>query len=404
MARPLEGIRVVELSMWGFVPSAGAILSDMGAEVIKIEPPTGDPMRELSVGGMAPDAYGFRYLWEIYNRGKRGMSLDLSAEGAGDLLDKLLEGADVFLTSLLPAARRKLKIDEDTLRARHPNLIYAIGSGQGLKGPDAEKGGFDLISYWGRAGIASALTPDHAEYPAPMPGPAFGDTAAGAFLAGSVAAAVAQRLMTGKASLVDASLLGWGMWALQPGIVEAKLAGVDEMPKAERNMMPNPLVNSYRTSDGRYVTLSMLQGQRYWPDFCRAIGHPDLAEHPDYRTNELRKENLEACIDHLSAIFVTRPLAEWRVALATQSGQWDVVQKAGELAQDAQALANRYVQDVDYGGGRSLTMVSTPARFDNEALPSRPAPELGADNDAILADLGFDEDQIIDLKVAGIVH
>lgn len=404
MGGPLQGIRVVELSMWGFVPSAGAVLSDMGAEVIKIEAPAGDPMRELSMGGEAPDAYGFRYLWEIYNRGKRGMALDLSADGAIELFDKLLATADVFLTSLLPAARRKLKIDIPDLQARHPKLIYATGSGQGTRGPDAEKGGFDLISYWARAGIASAITPANAEYPSPMPGPAFGDTTAGAFLAGSVAAAIAQRLLTGKASVVDTSLLGWGMWALQPGIVGAKLAGVEELPKAERNMMPNPLVNVYRTSDDRFVTLSMLQGQRYWPDFCRAVGRPDLVDDPRFHTDALRTANLAECVDCLSEVFASRTLEEWRTVLAIQSGQWDVVQRAGEVPRDAQALANGYVQDVDYGGGRSLTMVSTPARFDNHALPARPAPELGADNDAILAALGLDEEEIIGLKVAGIVH
>jgi crotonobetainyl-CoA:carnitine CoA-transferase CaiB-like acyl-CoA transferase len=403
VSRPLEGIRVIEVSMWGFVPSAGAVLADMGAEVIKIESPSGDPMRGLSIGGVAPDAYGFCYIWEIFNRGKRGMSIDLKLDGALGILDRLLETADVFLTSLLPEARRKMKIDIDDIRRRHPNVIYAVGSGAGTHGPDAEKGGFDLISYWGRSGIASAMSAVNAEYPVPMPGPAFGDCAAGAFLAGGIAAAIAQRAMTGEVSVVDTSLLNWGMWALQPGIVGAKLAGVEEMPKSERNMLPNPLVNSYRTSDSRFVSLSMLQGQRYWPEFCRAVGRSDLIDDPRFATDELRKANLADCITCLEDIFASRPLADWRIELTKQEGQWDVVQKAGELPLDAQALANRYVQDVDYGGDRKLTMVSTPVQFNRQALEARPAPEFGADNDAILTELGLSDEEIIELKIAGVI-
>ncbi|MFN3472607.1 MAG: CaiB/BaiF CoA transferase family protein [Blastomonas sp.] len=403
MDRPLEGIRVIEVSMWGFVPSAGAILSDMGAEVIKIESSSGDPMRGLSIGGVAPDEYGFCYTWEIFNRGKRGMSIDLKLDGALDVLHRLLASADVFLTSLLPEARRKMKIDVESIQARHPHLIYAMGTGTGTKGPEAEKGGFDLISYWGRSGIASAMSAADAEYPASMPGPAFGDTAAGAILAGGIAAAIAKRLMTGKASVVDTSLLNWGMWTMQPGIVGAKLADVDEMPKSERSMMPNPLVNSYRTSDGRFVTLSMLQGQRYWPGFCRAVGRPDLIDDPRFSTDALRQANLADCIACIEEIFAARPLTEWREMLATQDGQWDAVQKARELHQDVQVLANNYVQDVKYNDGRTLTMVSVPIQFDQEALPARPAPEFGADNDAILTELGMSEEEIIDLKIAGII-
>lgn len=404
MSGPLKGIRVIELAMWGFVPSAGAVLSDMGAEVIKIEPPSGDPMRELSMGGAAPDEYGFRYIWEIFNRGKRSIAMDLRSDGALDLLHKLLETADVFLTSLLPEARRKMKIDIDDIKGRHPNIIYAVGSGQGPLGPDGEKGGFDLISFWGRAGVASALTPADARYPLPMPGPAFGDCTCGATLAGGIAAAIAQRAMTGKASVVDTSLLGWGMWAMQPSIVGAKLADVDEMPKPERNMMPNPLVNAYRTADDRFIMLSMLQSQRYWAEFCRAIGREDLENDSRFATDEARSANLDACIACLDEIFATRTLEDWKAALSTQSGQWDVVQKAGELPNDPQALANGYVQDVDYGDGRTLTMVSTPVQFDREALPAKPAPDIGGDNDVVLSGLGLTEEEIINLKVTGVVY
>ncbi len=401
--RPLEGIKVIEVSMWAFVPSCGAVLSDWGADVIKIEPPSGDPIRGLNMGGIAPGTGGFTFMYEIFNRGKRSVSMDLNVDGAVELLYKMVADADVFLVSLLPSARRKLKIEVDDIRAHNPNIIYAAGNGQGALGEEADKGGYDSISFWARSGIASAVTPNDAPYPLAMPGGAFGDGTSGAIFAGGIAAAIAQRERTGEAAIVDGSLLGTGMWALQPGIVGANLLGIDEMPKAGRTAMPNPLVNNYRTSDDRFVALCMLQGQRYWPGLCAAIGRDDLIEHPDYADDASRGANIEACIAELDATFATKPLAEWVQILAAQPGQWNVVQKAGELVRDPAALANGFVQDVDYGDGRSLTMVSTPVQFDRKPSPASPAHELGSDTDAIMAEIGLDEDAIINAKIAGIL-
>jgi len=404
MNRPLEGIKVVEVSMWAFVPSAGAMLADMGADVIKVEPHAGDPVRALAMSGIAPGTGGFTFMYEIWNRGKRSVTIDLNAEGALEVMHKLLEDADVFLTSLLPPARRKLGIDVPDLQSRHPNLIYAIGSGQGAKGPDAEKGGYDSISFWSRSGVASAVTPTNSPYPLPMPGGAFGDSMSGTVLAGGIAAAIAQRAMTGKVSVVDASLLNTGMWVMQPGIVASNLIGVDELTKPGRSMMPNPLVNNYRTSDGRYLALSMLQGQRYWPGVCKAIGRPDLIDDPRFATDAARAANTDECIAVLDEVFATKTLAEWKPIMRSQDGQWDVVQKVGELPNDEAALANQFIQDVDYGDGRSIKMVSTPVQFDRQALPARPAPDLGAHNAEVLAELGYSEEELLELQIAGIIY
>jgi crotonobetainyl-CoA:carnitine CoA-transferase CaiB-like acyl-CoA transferase len=403
MSKPLAGIKVVEVSMWAFVPSAGAVLADWGAEVVKIEPPTGDPMRGLNYAGIAPGAYGFTFMWEIFNRGKRSITIDLAVPGASELVYKLIASADVFLTSLLPAARRKLGIDVDDIRSRNPKIIYAVGSGQGAFGDEAEKGGYDSISFWARSGIAAAITPDGSPYPLAMPGGAFGDGMSGAIFAGGIAAAIAQRERTGEGTVVDGALLASAMWALQPGIVGAALTGAKELPKMTRNAVPNPLVNSYRSSDGRFVALCMLQGQRYWPGFCQAIGRPDLADDERFATDALRAANINDCIAILDEVFATRPLREWTAVLATQPGQWDVVQQAGELATDPQAIANGYVQSVDYGDGRSITMVSSPVQFGRTPSAIGPAPGLGAHSDEVLAELGLSEDDIIDAKVAGIV-
>lgn len=404
MNKPLEGIKVVEVAMWAFVPSAGAVLADMGADVIKIEPPAGDPMRNLTTAGIAPGTKGFTFQWEIFNRGKRSITMDLGVEGAVDLLHRLLEDADVFLTSLLPPARRKLKIDVDDIRSRHPNIIYAVGSGQGPSGPSAEKGGYDGISFWARSGAASAATVEGQSFPTPLPVGAFGDSLSGAILAGGISAAIAQRAIHGRTSVVDASLLGAGMWGMQSAIAGSWLAEIPEMPKWGRIMSPNPLVNNYRTADDRFVGLCMLQSQRYWPGFCRAIGHPELAEDNRFDTDAKRSLNISECVAVLEDIFADKTLEEWRGLLATQEGQWDVVQQAGELLSDPDAVANNFIQDVDYGDGRVMKMVSTPLQFDRKALSASPAPDLGANNDDVLLELGLNEDEIIDLKVAGVVY
>lgn len=403
MNRPLSGIKVVEVSMWAFVPAAGAVLADMGAEVTKIEPPAGDPMRWLTYSGIEPGAGGFTFLWEIFNRGKRSITVDLNIEGAAGLLHRLLEDADVFLVSLLPSARRKLRIDIEDITSRHPRIIYAVGSGQGALGPEADKGGYDSLSFWARGGIASAVTPDGSPHVLGQPGGAFGDSISGAILAGGVAAAIAQRERTGKVSVVDASLLGTAMWVMQTGIVGAALRGVNELPKLSRDVVPNPLVNSYRTADGRFIALCMLQGQRYWPGFCEAAGRPDLIADPRFDSDASRAANLKACVATLDELFATRTLEEWQAILSRQEGQWNIVQQAGELVRDEQAVSNRFIQDVDYGDGRVLKMVGTPLQFDRQAIEARPAPELGAHNDEVLRELGYTAEQILDLKVAGVV-
>jgi crotonobetainyl-CoA:carnitine CoA-transferase CaiB-like acyl-CoA transferase len=403
MPGPLKGIKVVEVAMWAFVPAAAGMLCDMGATVIKVESPAGDPLRGLVTTGFGANPQGFVISWENYNRGKRSIAVDLRRKEGLEVLHKLLADADVFLTNLLPPARRRMKIDADELRSRFPKLIYAVGSGVGQQGPEADRGGYDATTYWARSGIASSTTPEDADYPVGPPGPAFGDCASAATLAGAVAAALAQRAMSGHAAVVDVSLLAVGMWSMQRGITEAALEGKERFPKPKRGTTANPLVNIYRTQDGRFLSLCMVEVQRYWATFCEVAGRPDLAMDPRFQTEAERARNSAVCVAELDVLFRSKTLAEWRAILARQDGPWDVVQHVGELKDDCQVRANSYMQPVDYGDGRTLNMVSVPMQFDGAPFRARPAPQLGADSESILRQLGYSEERIIELKIAGAV-
>ncbi len=402
MDKPLAGIKVVEVAMWAFVPACGGMLSDLGADVIKVEPPSGDPLRGLQIGAIGGGS-GVDYSWESYNRGKRSITLDLKTEEGREVLMKLCDGADVFLTNLLPPARRSMGIDADSIRARFPAIVYASGSGSGPNGPERDKGGYDSISYWARGSISATMTEDGAERPVGPPGPAFGDTASGAMLSGAICAALVKRLRTGEGSTVDVSLLGTAMWSMQRLICQSTADGNLRFPRPSNPKPYNVLVHNYRTADSRFVSLCMLQADKYWAPFCEVAGRPDLAADPRFADAKLRAENVEACFAEMKALFASKTLAEWRAVLGRQDGQWDVVQEVGEMQADPQVQANGYLQRADYGDGTTIPLVGLPMLFDGQPLPARRSPELGADSDAVLASLGYDEDAIIDLKVKGVV-
>jgi crotonobetainyl-CoA:carnitine CoA-transferase CaiB-like acyl-CoA transferase len=400
----LEGVKVLEVSAWAFVPSAGAVLADWGAEVVKVEPPAGDPMRGLFNAGAAPE--GPSYLWEIWNRGKRSIALDLREDTARQIVLELAADADVFLTSYLPGTRAKLGIDIADVQARNPAIIYACGTGFGPKGDDAEKGGYDAISFWARGGLASSVTPIGYGQPIGMPSGAFGDSLSGMALAGGVAGALLRRTRTGQGAVVDASLLGTAMWSMQMGIVGAAVAGA-EVPRDDTSQPPkapsalHPLVCNYRTADGRWLSLCMLQFDLYWRGVLEVVGRADLIEDPRFADDATRPRHFADMIDELTKTFGERTLAEWRVELARQRGQWDVVQHIVELPDDPQARANGFVQDVTYPNGEQLPLIASPVQFDRTPATLRPAPGLGADRDAVLAGLEMDEAPTSDAQSSG---
>jgi crotonobetainyl-CoA:carnitine CoA-transferase CaiB-like acyl-CoA transferase len=404
MTKVMEGVRVLEVALYGLVPTAGAVLADWGADVIKVEhPETGDPIRGLVAWGIRPGDGGVTYLWEVFNRGKKSIGIDIRTAEGREVLLSLAEQADVFLTNFLEPARKKLQIDVDDVMLRNPRIIYARGTGHGPKGPDAAKGGFDGISYWARAGVSTAAMPADYGYPIQQPGPAFGDIQTGMHLAGGVAAALYHRERTGNGLVVDTSLLASGMWAMQASMAGAYVSGRGELPRFDRRKPGNPLANVYRTADNRFINLAMLESDRYWPGFCQAIGRPELAADARYATDGDRMANLDECIDLLDSIFAEHDLDKWRKTLASQDGQWAIIQTTSEVLDDIQAEPNGYLRWVPYDNGATLPLVVAPVQFDGEAAALTPGPAHAADTDQVLMDAGYTWDDLLRLKERGAI-
>jgi crotonobetainyl-CoA:carnitine CoA-transferase CaiB-like acyl-CoA transferase len=397
MSRILEGVRVVELAAWTFVPAAGAVLADWGADVVKVEhPQTGDPQRGLVSSGLVPAGGGVNYLMEQPNRGKRSIGIDVAHPDGRELLYQMIEGADVFLTNLLPDSCERLGVDVKSVRERNPKIIYARGQGQGVRGEAANTGGYDGAIYWGQAGVANALIIRPGDFP-PLQRPAFGDIMGGLTIAGGIAAALFRRERTGEASVVDVSLLHLGLWNVSPDIVAAGLTGA-EVPKFDRRDMPNPVSNIYKTSDGRFLLLMYLQSDRHWPEFCEAVERPDLLDDPRFNDAKARFQNRRECIATIDEIIASKPLSDWRDRLSKCEGVWGPVQTELEVHNDPQVIANGYIPEVVDGNGNRFRLVANPVQFDEEPEVLSPAPDHGQHTEELLLEMGLDWERIIALK------
>lgn len=398
----LQGIRVVELAAWTFVPAAGAVLADWGADVIKIEhPETGDPQRGLISSGIVSAAGGVNHFIEQPNRGKRSVAIDTRTPDGLELLMKIVETADVFLTNLLPDSRARMGIDVDDVRARNPRIIYARGHGYGTKGDLATQGGYDLAAYWARGGIGDAYSLGDGSYP-PIQRPAFGDVYGGLSIAAGIAGALFKRERTGEASVVDVSLLNAAIWQLGPDIVGAGITGQD-IPKFNLDEMPNPAASIYKTQDGRFIAFVLLQADRFWADFCTRLGRTDLIDDERYANAMVRFGNRADCINELRATIGSQDLAYWEKAFAGFEGVWDVMRTAHDVHSDEQALLNGYLPRATNTSGIEFSLAASPVQFNETPLDLERAPEHGEHTDELLAELGFDEEQVIDFKINSVI-
>jgi crotonobetainyl-CoA:carnitine CoA-transferase CaiB-like acyl-CoA transferase len=405
----MHGVRVVELAQFTFVPASGGVLADWGADVIKVEHvEKGDSQRAL-VNIMGLDKFTkteFFPIMEGPNRGKRSIGLDLASEGGRRVLAALVEKADVFVTNFREGTRKSLKLEVADIRALNPNIIYFRGTGQGVRGADGPSGGYDQTSFWARSGIAHAVTPPSFDRIVSQPTGAFGDNIGGMTIAGGIAAALYKRAMTGEPSVIDVSLLSAGMWAASYGINHSLLLG-ESLPPMDppHNGSPrNPLSGGpYKTKDGRFLQLGMLQPGKYWPEVLGRLGRPDLVE--DERFNDAYKimDNAIEAAAALAEVIAAITLDEWRDAMKGAQGQWALIQNFLEAGNDPQARDNGYIRTVVDHTGVERELVSNPVQFDETPPDIARAPQFAEHTDEILRELGIDDDELIELKIAGAV-
>lgn len=383
MTGPMEGINVVELGVWVAGPATGGILADWGADVVKIEPPGGDPGRMF--GKMLGCDLGVNPPFEMDNRSKRSVVLDLSEEAGRETAFELLDGADVFVTNVRPAALKRLGLDYEAVAARNPRLVYGLITGYGETGPDADRAAYDVAAFWSRAGVAHLLTRPGDTPPFQRGG--MGDHSAGMTLAAAVCAALVARARTGTGQLVSTSLYRQGAYTVSFDLNTYLLTG-QPIAIGQRESMGNPCMNNYATADGRRFWIVGLEGDRHWPPLCRAVGHPEWLSDPRFSDAYSRFVNAVELIAELDAVFATRTLDEWAQVFAAEPDFfWSPVNSLEDVVADEQFHAAGGIVDVP-DGQSSVPMVATPADFHGTPwAPRSAAPELGQHTEEVLAEL-----------------
>ena len=410
MYQTMRGVKIVEVASYLFVPMAAGILADWGADVVKVEHPiTGDPYRGLRndfVSDGMPNP-----ILELPNHGKRSIGIDLATEQGRTLVYEMIADADVFLTSYREEPLRQLHLDLESVRAVNPKIVYARGSGYGTRGPDADQGGFDAAATWARGGLLWRMTEPNATEPAEQPG-SVGDLTGGLSMALGISAALFNRERTGEFQQVDVSLYGVGVYLSSQSVGAAKL-GLDYRGGRRTRLKPrNPLVNTYATSDDRWLMLCMLQSDPYWSDFCAHVARLDLEGDERFASHAARELHSPELVAELDTTFRTKTLAEWREIFVTLRGVWAPALSAREIVDDPQVAANNFLPELIGADGEPLRApdgtafrcATAPVQFGGENIGSLKAmPEAGQQTEEILLERGYSWDDIIGLKDAGII-
>ncbi len=407
MTQVMKGVRVLEVAQFVMAPSAGALLSDWGADVIKIEHPVrGDAQRGFIRWNGVTFPPGRNPMVDGPNRGKRSVGLDISTSAGRELLYKLAGNADVFLTNYLPDVRQKLAIDVEHIRAANPKIIYVRGTAFGDKGAERDRGGFDGSVFWSHSGIAHAMTPRELSAPVIQGVGGFGDQIGAMNLVAGVAGALFHRMQTGEALEVDVSLLSSAWWAAGMSINAAAMTGVAVPPVSPKlgGVAGNPFVGSFKTADDRLISLFILQPGPYIRDTFEHLDLVALADDPRFATPKALMDNWQAASDFMTQAFAARSFDYWRQRLKTMAGQWAAVQNVHELANDEQALANDMMIHIETSeSGEPIKLVRNPVQFNHKPVENTRAPQAFEHTETVLMDLGLTWDQLAELKANGTI-
>jgi formyl-CoA transferase len=393
-----SGLKVVDLSSFIAGPAAAVILSDFGADVIKVEPPSGDTWR---IGYKIPPQPRAKdnYPWHLNNRNKRGLVLDLKSPRAADVVKRLVKWADVLIINTPHPARKKLKLAFEDVVGWNPRLIYADVTGYGDEGPDADLPGFDITSYWARSGLLS-LTRD-AGAPPTLPVAGSGDHATAVSLYSAIVTALYQRERTGKGSYVTTSLLGSGVWACGVS-VQAALVDGTFFPLHDRLKPPNATFNVYRTSDNTWFLLVVTPD--HWPALAAGIGRADLLTDARFSDAAKLAANAPELTAILDAVFVAQPMDHWHEIFDHAHIPFGVVREPSEVISDPQLVANDIVVPIEGAGGNLKSTISSPFKVHGiSKVPARRAPDLGEHTDTVLEELGFTAQEVDGLRAGGAI-